>query len=179
MIGRREFITLLGGTAAAWPVVARAQGIERNRRIGVLMASAEADPESRLRVAAFERGLADLGWTTGRNLLIDYRWAAADPALMQTFAKELVGLQPDLILASTTPVVTAVAQETDTIPIVVGGYPAAWCDERRPASLVTRRGGVHRRVAPCGSKGSEPGHERGHNAQRPANAEATPSARRP
>ena len=83
---RREFITLLGGAAAAWPVVARAQGIERNRRIGVLMASAEADPESRLRVAAFERGLADLGWTTGRNLLIDYRWAAADPALMQTFA---------------------------------------------------------------------------------------------
>ena len=92
-------------------------------------------------------------------------------------SQELVGLQPDLILASTTPVVTAVAQETDTIPIVVGGYPAAWCDERRPASLVTRRGGVHRRVAACGSKGSEPGHERGHNAQRPAGAEATPSAR--
>jgi putative tryptophan/tyrosine transport system substrate-binding protein len=68
---RREFISLLGGAAAAWPVVARAQGIERNRRIGVLMASAEADPESRLRVAAFERGLADLCWTTGRNLLID------------------------------------------------------------------------------------------------------------
>ena len=117
-MNRRKVIALLGGAAAAWPIVARAQGIERNRRIGVLMASAEADPESRLRVAAFERGLAELGWTTGRNLLIDYRWAAADPALMQTFAKELVGLQPDLILASTTPVVAAVAQETDTIPIV-------------------------------------------------------------
>ena len=92
---------------------------------------------------------------------------------MQTFAKEFVELQPDLILASTTPVVAAVAQETDTIPIVFGGYPAARRDGRRPASLVTRRGGVHRRVAACGSKGSEPGHERGHNAQRPAGAGAS------
>jgi len=115
---RREFITLLGGATAAWPLAAYAQGIERKRRIGALMASAEADPESGLRVAAFERGLAELGWVAGRNLLIDYRWAAADPALMQAFAKELVGLQPDLILASTTPVVAAVAHETGTIPIV-------------------------------------------------------------
>src|SRR5262249_12989789 len=118
MIRRREFITLLGGAAATWPLAAHAEGIERKRRIGVLMASAEDDPESAPRAAAFEQGLAELGWVSGRNLLIDYRWAAADPAVMQTFAKELVGLQPDLILASTTPVVAAVARETAAIPII-------------------------------------------------------------
>jgi ABC-type uncharacterized transport system substrate-binding protein len=114
---RREFIALLGG-ATAWPLAARAQRVERTRRIGVLMASAEADPESGPRVAVFERGLIELGWIPGRNTLIDYRWAAAEPTLMQAFAKELVDLQPDVILASTTPVVAALARETGTIPIV-------------------------------------------------------------
>ncbi len=114
---RREFITLLGG-AAVWPGSVWAQPVERTRRIGVLMASAEADPESGPRVAVFERRLIELGWIPGRNTLIDYRWAAAEPTLMQTFAKELVDLQPDVILASTTPVVAAVARETGTIPIV-------------------------------------------------------------
>ena len=91
---RREFITLLGGTAL-WPIGVRAQRAERMRRIGVLMGSAESDPESVPRVTAFERGLMELGWVSGRNVLIDYRWAAGEPAHMQVLAKELVELQPE------------------------------------------------------------------------------------
>jgi len=117
MIGRREFITLLGG-AAAWPTGVRAQGTERMRRIGVLVGSAESDPESMPRVTAFERGVTELGWVSGRNVLIDYRWAAGEPANMQALAKELVELQPDVLLASSTPVVAALGRETGTIPIV-------------------------------------------------------------
>jgi len=117
MIGRREFITLLGG-AAAWPTGVRAQGTERMRRIGVLVGSAESDPESMPRVTTFERGLTELGWVSGRNVLIDYRWAAGEPANMQALAKELVELQPDVLLASSTPVVAALGRETGTIPIV-------------------------------------------------------------
>jgi len=117
MIGRREFITLLGG-AAAWPTGVRAQGTERMRRIGVLVGSAESDPESMPRVTAFERGLTELGWVSGRNVLIDYRWAAGEPANMQALAKELVERQPDVLLASSTPVVAALGRETGTIPIV-------------------------------------------------------------
>jgi ABC-type uncharacterized transport system substrate-binding protein len=115
---RREFITLLGGAAAAWPSAARAQRPERMRRIGVLTGSAESDPEAAPRVAAFERGLAELGWISGRNIVIDYRWAAGEPALMQALAKELVELQPDVLVGSTTPVVAALGRETTTIPIV-------------------------------------------------------------
>ena len=115
---RREFITLLGGAAATWPLAARAQRVERMRRIGVLVVSAESDPESAPRVTAFERGLTELGWTSGRNVLIDYRWAAGDYAHMQVLARELVELQPDVLLASSTPVVAALAGETGTIPIV-------------------------------------------------------------
>ena len=115
---RREFITLLGGAAAVWPLPARAQIAERTRRIGVLMGNAESDPESAPRVTAFERGLIDLGWMSGRNVLIDYRWGAGEPALMQALAKELVGLQPEVLVASTTPVVVALTRETGTIPIV-------------------------------------------------------------
>jgi len=103
---RREFVSLLGGAAAAWPLTARAL-TERMRRIGVLMGSAESDPESVPRVTAFERGLTELGWVSGRNVLIDYRWAAGEPAHMQVLAKELVELQPDVLLASSTPVVAA------------------------------------------------------------------------
>ena len=118
MMKRREFITLLGGGAAAWPLTARAQRTERMRRIGVLMGSAESDPESVPRVTAFERGLTELGWVSGRNVLIDYRWAAGEPAHMQVLAKELVELQPDVLLASSTPVVAALGREAGTIPIV-------------------------------------------------------------
>ena len=113
---RREFITLLGG-AAAWPLAARAQQGERMRRIGVLMAHAESDPEGQAFVAAFRAGLQKLGWTEGRNIRIDTLWAA-EVELMQGFAKELIALQPDLILANNTPTTAAVLQQTNTIPII-------------------------------------------------------------
>src|SRR5262245_23064947 len=117
MTTRRQVITLLGG-AAAWPLAARAQRTEQLRRVGVLIGSAESDPESVPRVAALERGLTELGWVSGRNLAIDYRWAAGDAAQMQAFARELVQLHPDVLVASTTPVAAALRRETGTIPIV-------------------------------------------------------------
>ena len=94
---RRNFISLVGG-AASWPLAVRAQQRERMRRIGVLMALAESDREGQALVAAFREGLQKLGWAEGRNIRIDYRWTALDKELMQRFAKELVALQPDLIL---------------------------------------------------------------------------------
>jgi putative ABC transport system substrate-binding protein len=114
---RREFITLVGG-AMAWPLAARAQQGERMRRIGVLMSLAETDPEAQARVAAFRKGLQTLGWAEGRNVRIDIRWAASDAALMQRFAKELIALQPDLILSHNTPTTASLLQQTRTIPIV-------------------------------------------------------------
>jgi putative ABC transport system substrate-binding protein len=115
---RREFITLLGG-AAAWPLSARAQQPERLRRIGVLMAYADSDPEGQASVAAFREGLQKLGWTEDRNILIDTRWAIpGDAQSRQRFAKELIGLQPDLILAQSTPSTRTLLQHTRTIPIV-------------------------------------------------------------
>jgi putative tryptophan/tyrosine transport system substrate-binding protein len=117
MIQRREFIGMFGG-AAAWPLAARAQRGERMRRIGVLIGSAESDPESLPRTTAFENRLAEIGWMSGRNVRIDYRWAGGDPSDMQALAKELVASQPDVILASSTPVVAALVRETRTIPIV-------------------------------------------------------------
>jgi putative ABC transport system substrate-binding protein len=114
---RREFITLLGASAAAWPLAAHAQQGERMRRIGVLMAHAESDPEGQAFVAAFRAGLQKLGWTEGRNIRIDTRWAA-EVELMKGLAKELIALQPDLILANNTPTTAAVLQQTNTIPII-------------------------------------------------------------
>jgi putative tryptophan/tyrosine transport system substrate-binding protein len=114
---RREFITLLGSAAAAWPLAARAQG-ERMRRIGVLMNLTADDPESPARLAAFAQGLADLGWTIGRNLRVDYRWAAGDPERIRRDADELVALAPDLILSSGTPTVAALQKATRSVPIV-------------------------------------------------------------
>jgi ABC-type uncharacterized transport system substrate-binding protein len=115
---RREFITLLGG-AAAWPLAARAQQPERMRRIGVLMGLPESDSQAQGYIATFRDGLHKLGWTEGRDTRIDTRWAApGDTQLMQRFAKELVALQPDIILSNTTPTTTALLQQTRTIPIV-------------------------------------------------------------
>jgi putative ABC transport system substrate-binding protein len=111
---RREFIAGLGSAAAAWPAVARAQQPGPMRRIGVLLTSDENDPV----LAGFTQGLADLGWTDGRNLRVDVRWAAGDVNRMRMFAKELVELQPDVILAGTTPATAALQRETRTIPIV-------------------------------------------------------------
>jgi putative ABC transport system substrate-binding protein len=114
---RREVITLLGG-AAAWPLAARAQPTTGMPRIGVLMGYAESDRQGQANVAAFQGGLQKLGWTEGRNIRLDTRWAAAQADLMQRFAKELVELQPDLILTQNTPATAAVLQQTRTIPII-------------------------------------------------------------
>ena len=118
---RREFIALVGGAAAAWPLDARAvmaQSMERTRRIAVLSGFAASDPEAQARVAAFREGLAELGWTQGRNVRIDFRWGTGAADQMRAFAKELVELKPDLIVGVTTPAVAALRQETRTIPIV-------------------------------------------------------------
>jgi putative ABC transport system substrate-binding protein len=116
---RREFITLLGGAAVAWPTAARAQQPERMKRIGVLMGYPESDSEAQTKIAAFQDGLQKLGRTEGRNTRIDTRWATpADAESMERFAKELVALQPDLILSSTTPTTAALLQQTRAIPIV-------------------------------------------------------------
>jgi len=117
---RREFITLLCGAATTWPLAARAQQPDRMRRIGVLMGFAESDREGQAFVAAFRDELQKLGWVEGRNIRIDIRWAAGDTALMQRFAKELVALQPDLILSHSTPATAALLQETRTIPVIFG-----------------------------------------------------------
>ena len=116
---RREFITLLGGAAAAWPLAARAQQGERMRRIGVLMlASSAADLECEARSAAFLQGLQKLGWTDGRNVRIDYRWARAMPPNTRRYAAELVALAPDVILAAGTASLGPLLQATRTVPIV-------------------------------------------------------------
>ena len=114
---RRQFITLLGGAAAAWPLAARAQQGERMRRIGVLIGLAEDDPEAKAWVAGFLQGLAKRGWSDDRNLHIDYRFALAG-AQAQVLAKELVALQPDVIFAMPTPAVAALQRESHEIPIV-------------------------------------------------------------
>ena len=112
MSSRREFITLLSGTAM-WPVVVRAQPRERMRRIGVLMPLAADDPVGQARIAALREGLEKLGWTEGRNIRIDTRWTTTgDVESMQRFAKELVALQPDLIVTQSTPITATMLQET-------------------------------------------------------------------
>src|SRR5262245_57304974 len=127
MIGRREFITLLGGAAAAWPLAARAQQAERMQRIGVLMNLAADDAEGQGRVAAFQQALQLLGWTDGRNVRIDYRWAAGDTSRFRRYAEELLALAPDVVLASATPSVQALQQATRAVPIVFAnvGDPVA------------------------------------------------------
>jgi len=114
---RRAFITILGGVAA-WPLAGHAQQPERVRRVGVLIAFPENDPITQALVTAFAQALARLGWIEGKNIRIDYRFAAGDAALFKTYAAELVGLSPDAILASTAPAVAALRQQTRTIPIV-------------------------------------------------------------
>jgi putative ABC transport system substrate-binding protein len=116
---RREFITtLLGGAAAAGPLAARAQEPNRVRRIGALMSFAESDPEGQARIAAFRESLRSLGWIEGRNINVEIRWATGGAESIRQFAKELVALQPDLILSATTPTTTSLRQQTLVIPIV-------------------------------------------------------------
>jgi ABC-type uncharacterized transport system substrate-binding protein len=114
---RREFITLLGGAAAAWPLAASAQQAERVRRIGVLMGVAD-DAVGQARVKALQQGLQELGWIEGRNVRIDYRWTGGDATRVQTYAAELVKLSPDVIVAHTPPVIAAMRQASSSIPIV-------------------------------------------------------------
>ena len=115
---RREFIKLLCGTAASCPLAVRAQQHDDVRRIGVLVNTAADDPEGQITVAAFKQALQQLGWSEGRNLQIDYRGAAGDPKRIQAFAKELVALQPHVILARSTPVTAELLSQTRTVPIV-------------------------------------------------------------
>jgi putative ABC transport system substrate-binding protein len=115
---RRDFITLLGGAAAAWPLAARAQQPERMRRIGVLMALAADDPEGQARLVAFAQGLQESGWTDGRNVRIDTRWAAGDADRFRRYAAELIALAPDVILASGGTGAGALLQASRTVPIV-------------------------------------------------------------
>ena len=119
---RREFIMLLGGAAAAWPLAARAQQPDRMRRIGVLVGLAEDDPQIKARLAGFRQGLEKRGWSEGRNVSIDTCFAPGSSAdRVQVLARELIALQPDVILAQTTPIVAALQRETRTIPIVFTG----------------------------------------------------------
>ena len=119
MSSRRKFITLLGGAAAAWPLAAGAQQPDQVHRIGVLMSVPENDPEAQAWLGTFSEGLQQLGWTAGRNVRLDYRWAAPfDAESRQRVGKELVALQPDLILTQNTVSTASILQETRSIPII-------------------------------------------------------------
>ena len=141
MINRRTFITGLGAVFAS-PLTAQAQQGGAMRRIGVLMPGTESDQEEQLRVAAFQQGLAKLGWTDGRNVQIDYRWGGLDIDRMRTFATELVGLRPDVLFAGNTTTLAALQQATRSIPIVFtlvadpigGGFVASLA---RPGGNIT------------------------------------------
>jgi ABC-type uncharacterized transport system substrate-binding protein len=115
---RREFISLIGGAAIAYPLAARAQQPARIRRVGVLMNLSENDVEAQRLITAFREGLTQLGWVDGRNLRMDYRWAGGDIGRIRAFAKELVELSPDIIVAYATPSVVALQQQTQSVPIV-------------------------------------------------------------
>jgi putative tryptophan/tyrosine transport system substrate-binding protein len=163
-VRRREFIALLGGTAVAWPIAARAQQPERMRRIGVLMSYPENDLEGPAFLAAFREALQKLGWAEDRNIRFDTRWATPEDAeARQRFAKELVALQPDLILSAATPTTAALLQQTRTIPIVfvtvadpVGsGFVASLS---RPGGNVT---GFQAMVGSLGKRGKTRGRQGG------------------
>jgi ABC-type uncharacterized transport system substrate-binding protein len=120
-VKRRDFITLFGGAAAAWPLAARAQQPGRMPRVGVLIGITENDPETIARLAAFRRGLERRGWSEGRNLRIDSRFAAGNADRYQPLAKELVSSQPDVILAHSPPIAAALQRESRVVPIVFVG----------------------------------------------------------
>jgi len=117
-VRRREFITLLGGAATAWPLVARAQQPDRMRRVGVLLPFTADDQEGQARLMAFAQGLQQLGWTVGTNLRIDARWGAGDAERIRKYAAELLALTPDVFVANGSPEVSALRQTTRTVPIV-------------------------------------------------------------
>ena len=114
---RREFITLLGGAVAAWPLAASAQKPGQMRRIGVLMAGVD-DPQEQARIAAFLEGLQQLGWTNGRNVQIDYRWGFGNAANIRKYSADLVALVPDVLMVAGTSAMAPMLQATGTLPIV-------------------------------------------------------------
>src|SRR2546430_8745367 len=118
---RREFITLLGGAAAAWPLAARAQQGERMRRIGILMNLSADDPIGQARLATFLQGLQAAGWAQDRNVRIDTRWAAGDAERLRKYAAELVALEPEVVLVWATPAVVSLQRVSRTVPIVFVG----------------------------------------------------------
>jgi putative ABC transport system substrate-binding protein len=120
-VRRRDFITLLGGATAAWPLAARAQQGERVRRIGMLLNLRESNPRGKATVAAFVQRLKELGWTDGRNLQLDIRWGGDDTDRYRQYARELVALFPDLVLGSSSAVVATLQQVSRTVPIVFTG----------------------------------------------------------
>jgi putative tryptophan/tyrosine transport system substrate-binding protein len=120
-VRRREFITLLGGAAAAWPLAARAQQGEKKRRIGVLMPFAADDPSGQTRLLAFAQALAQWGWTDGRNVQIDIRWGAGNPDRIRRYAAELLALAPDIILASGGTTLGPLRQVSRSVPTVFTG----------------------------------------------------------
>jgi putative ABC transport system substrate-binding protein len=132
MIRRREFITLLGGTAA-WPLVARAQQGRRVRRIGALLNYAATQIEGQAALAAFVQELRQLGWNEGQNLQIEVRWNAGDAELAKIFAAQLIGLMPDVVLAATSTNLTMLRQVTSTVPIVF----VTVTDPLEPCAIVT------------------------------------------
>jgi putative ABC transport system substrate-binding protein len=122
-VNRRDFITLLGGAAVAWPLATRAQQSERMRRVGVLMSQAADDPEAPIRIAALLQGLQQWGWSEGHNVRIDYRWGGGDADRIRRYAAELVALAPDIVLATASPAVerrkrsTLSSSRSTTIPM--------------------------------------------------------------
>jgi putative ABC transport system substrate-binding protein len=122
-IERREFITLLGGAAATWPLAARAQQSDRVRRIGVLLPWATDDPEAKVRITSFLKQLRELGWTDGSEVRIDLRWSAEDAAETRKHAAELVALAPDVIVAPGSNTMGPLQQLTRTVPIVFVTVP--------------------------------------------------------
>jgi putative ABC transport system substrate-binding protein len=149
---RRDFIALLAGAAAAWPVAAGAQQPASMRHIGVLMPGTEGDEDGQSRITGFQQGLAKLGWIRGGNVQIDYRWGALGPDRMRTFATELVGLRPDVLLAGNTTALAALQRATRSIPIVFvlvadpigGGFVASLA---RPGGNITGFGGTEAPLA--------------------------------
>ena len=118
---RRDFIKVIAGSVAAWPLAAHAQQPDRTRRIGVLMSLPADDPEAQARVSALLHGLQELGWSVGRNMIADIRWSTGNSADSRKYAAELVALAPDVILANSSIAVASLRQVTSTVPIVFAG----------------------------------------------------------
>jgi putative tryptophan/tyrosine transport system substrate-binding protein len=158
-IGRRQFIAAFG-TAAAWPLTAHAQQSDPLRRIGVLSLFGETDPQEQSWDTAFRERLDELGWVDGRNVHIDYRWGAGSVERPQVFAKELVRLKPEVLLALATPATAALQQETRTIPIVFvsvsdpigSGFVASLASPGGNITGFADRGLVERQMAPIDAR---------------------------